>query len=122
MGKNIITFLCAGTLLFLSGKLITLPWWIFTVPVFVLGIVTALLKWEIKAFASGFLAGFIVWLGMNTYSDFSNGGIIFERMATLMAVHKIVVLLAAGITGGLLTGFALYAGKGMISKPIIIKE
>jgi hypothetical protein len=89
-----------------------LPWWSFLIPVFILGCITSILKWQAPAFVAGFIAGFMLWFGMNLYVDIAYHGLILSRWEPLI---KITMLLMTGLVGGLLTGLALYAGKKTIA-------
>jgi hypothetical protein len=89
-------------------------WWIFVIPVIILGVIIALREWKVSAFPIGFLAGFIIWFGVNLYFDQVSNGIILNKIGLLLMMPKIVVMLIAGIIGGLVTGLALYTGKSIV--------
>jgi len=95
-------------------KIESLPWWSFVLPVMILGVILTLKKWNFRGFAVGFAAGFIIWAGASLYFDWSFDGSILNKIGLLLFVPKVIVLLLSGLTGGLLAGLALYAGKTMV--------
>lgn len=104
-------------LIILVKQLAMLPWWSFTVVVFAFGLALPYRRWNVSAFGIGFLVGFVVWAGTNTlYSTLSQAD-LFAKVGSVMGLHKIVLLLASGLIGGLLTGLALLAGKSAVYQP-----
>ncbi len=101
-----IGLLCALILLF---KLIPgAPWWMFLLPVVLLGRLVKRLQWRIHFFGAGFIAGLLVWSIGNLAWDTVFRGHILSGFGPLV---KTILLLAAGIMGGLLTGLAMLIGK-----------
>jgi hypothetical protein len=90
------------------------PWWSFVIPVLLFGTGIAYGKWKVPVFPLGFIAGFIVWFGGNFYFNEGSAGLIIERLAHWAGLPVIFVFIAAGITGGLVAGLALYTGKVML--------
>jgi hypothetical protein len=88
-----------------------LPWWIFVVPVMVLGALAAVAKYEIPYFSMGFLSGAVVWIVSNLYFNFIYGGYLIHRIGTGLGA---LALGGAGLIGGLLTGLAFYTGKSIV--------
>ena len=120
--SNILAVLICIALIVLTRLSDALPWWSFVVPVLIFGGVISLLRWQVSGFVAGFLAGFIIWFGVNLFYDSQNDGLMMERVAQLIFVPKLVMLLIAGLMGGLLSGLALYTGKGLLSykpKPVL---
>lgn len=114
--RNIVVIIITIALILGTRMINSFPWWSFAVPVFLFGISTHFLKWEIPGFSLGFLAGFIVWFGLNWYTDSTNGSLVIERIAQLLTINKWLVLLGAGIMGGIISGLALSAGEQMFSE------
>ncbi|RBL90513.1 hypothetical protein [Chitinophaga flava] len=109
--NNIKTLLILLPVVAGIGLITVIPWWGFTIPVMVTGMIVTLKKWKIASFPIGFLAGFIAWLGAGVYFHTVYQGNIINRFAT----HSdIIILLVIALTGGLLTGLALYAGKSLV--------
>ena len=102
-------------LLLLTHQLDALPWWGFLMPLFLFGVVINYLKWNVAGFFVGFIAGFIVWAGANVYYDIQYDGLVLQKVALLFSMPKFVVFLIAGVLGGLLSGLAMYSGKGLFS-------
>ncbi|MFD2787218.1 hypothetical protein [Hymenobacter rubripertinctus] len=84
-------------------------------PLFLFGVVINYLEWRVASFFVGFVAGFIVWTGANVYYDIQYDGLVLQKVALLFSLPKFVVFLIAGMLGGLLSGLALYSGKGLFS-------
>lgn len=118
MQTRIIDSLKAALLivvLILGLKLnISLPWWGFVIPLFALGFVIRVRKWQVTAFPLGFVTGFLIWWLGNLYFDLTLNGRVLEKLALLLSIHKTVLLLGTGVMGGLVTGLSLYIGKNMI--------
>ncbi len=106
--KTAIILLC---LILLIRMLEGIPWWSFTVPVLALGTFIARRQWQVSCFLVGFLCGFAIWFCTNTYFHLAHGGVILNRLGTLLSA---AMLLASGVTGGLVTGLALYTGKAIV--------
>jgi hypothetical protein len=108
-----------SAVIMLFGNLAVLPWWSFLAPVMLTGMLIQARQWKIPFITIGFLSGFIVWLGANVYYDLTLNNLILNKIALLFTVPKIVVLLMAGATGGLLTALALFSGKLLWHKTIL---
>lgn len=113
--NNILAVVICIAIIVLTRLSDALPWWSFVVPVLVFGGVISLMRWKVSGFLVGFLAGFIIWFGVNAFYDAQNDGLILGRVTQLISVPKLVTLLIAGALGGLLSGLALYTGKGLLS-------
>jgi hypothetical protein len=113
--SNILAVLICIVLIVLTRLVDAFPWWSFVIPVLVFGAVISLREWKVSGFLAGFLAGFIIWFGVNLFYDAQNGGLMMDRVAQLISVPKLVMLLISGLLGGLLSGLALYTGKGLLS-------
>lgn len=121
--SNILAVLICIVLIVITRLSDALPWWSFVVPVLIFGGVISLLRWQVSGFVAGFIAGFIIWFGVNLFYDAQNGGLMMDRVAQLIFVPKLVMILIAGLLGGLLSGLALYTGKGLLSyKPAPVLE
>ena len=108
---NLKTFFIAPILVLACKMVPGLPWWAFVVPVAMLGIVITLLKWKVSSFLIGFLGGFLVWFGGNLYFHIAFEGRILSKLGS---TAELIILLASGLMGGLLTGLALYTGKSIV--------
>jgi hypothetical protein len=113
---NILVFLIAAAIIASPSLMASLPWWSFVIPLFILGIVTRFLKWNIPGFSLGFLAGFAIWFGVNWYLDSHSGNIVLSRIGQILGQNKWVVLLVAGTIGGILGGLALSSGEQLFAE------
>ena len=109
---NVKAFLITSVLVMGTCMVNGLPWWGFVVPVVLFGIVVTFLGWKVAGFPVGFISGFMIWLAVNVYFDIIYNS-VFYKLGLLLSVPKVIVLLIAGVTGGLLSGLALYTGKSM---------
>ena len=103
----LVTSLVLG--LFAQGYL---PWWYFAVIAFIVGLWRAKKGWI--AFLTGFLAIFILWLGMSAYLDALSSSRLTTKLAAIFSLGSsyylyIITLLIGGLVGGLasLSGFWL---------------
>ncbi|HEY1165289.1 MAG TPA: hypothetical protein VGE90_08970 [Chitinophaga sp.] len=111
---NIKAFVCLIPLILLIRMTDRIPWWSFVILVSIFGILTALWKWKVSAFATGFLAGLVVWIGASIYYHMTLGGTVLNKIGVVLFVPGPVVILISGVIGGLLTGLALYTGRTAI--------
>ena len=87
-----------------------LPWWTIAPLTFFICYLFRL-KWP-HAFASGFLALFVLWAGMAFFVDSGNEHILSNRISILIlhSVNPIAIVAITGIIGGLVAGFAGMTG------------
>lgn len=108
---NINTMFIVAFGAIITMKIDGLPWWSFTITIFIVGAVTTLLKWNISGFITGFISGVIIWTGGNLYYHLLYNGIIFKKTGPIPAL---LFFCLAGLAGGLLTGLSLYAGRKLL--------
>jgi hypothetical protein len=108
--KKLITFAILFAVLLFMGSLDYLPWWSFSVPVFLLGVLLPLKKWKVSPFLWGFIAGFMAWLLSTIYFEIIYDGEIMKPVANVMKVKPYLLHPAIGLIGGLLTGLGVYSG------------
>lgn len=109
MKKLITLAILIGVLIFM-GRLDFLPWWSFSVPVFLLGVFLPLKKWNVSPFLWGFIAGFMAWVLSTIYFEIIYEGEIMQSVAKLMKVKPYLLYPAIGLIGGILTGLGVYSG------------
>ena len=97
------------------GMIDSLPWWTFVPVGLIFGVAGMLLEWDIFFFGSGFLAGFLIWFCGNLYFDLTFNGILLSRIALMAGMPKLVLILVAGLTGGLCGGLSVYTGKNVFA-------
>lgn len=112
--QSTLVIIICGIIIISFGNIYFLPWWIFLLPVLVLGNALTLLKLNLNVFILGFISGFVIWFGGNSLFDIKYNGFILVKCANLLSVSKILLLFASGIIGGLLTGIAMYVGKNIL--------
>lgn len=108
---NIKAGCCLVLLIVLIRMVDSIPWWSFLIPVGLFGMLITSWKWEVATFTTGFLSGLVIWVAASIYYHLRLGGSAFEKLGAVMSVPGPVVVLAAGMIGGLLTGLALYTGS-----------
>ncbi len=116
LGDNLKAFGCLLLLAPLVMMIPGMPWWSFVIVVSLFGYIITLRKWKVATFSIGFLSGLVVWIGVNTYYHIIFGGSVFEKLGQVMMMPGFVVLLVSGVTGGLLTGLALYTGQAAVKR------
>ncbi|MCB2378365.1 hypothetical protein LGH70_12270 [Hymenobacter sp. BT635] len=114
---SVATGIGLAFLIILVKQLAMLPWWSFTVVVFAFGLALPYRRWNLSVFGIGFLVGFVVWAGTNTLYSVLSQAALFDKVASVMGLQKIVLLLASGFIGGLLTGLSFLAGKTAVYQP-----
>ena len=89
-----------------------LPWWMIAVVAFVVAIL--LPQKNGKAFWSGFLGIFLMWLVFSLCKDIGNDHILSTRMAKLfhLPAYGLFLIVAAAI-GGLIGGLAAWGGAAL---------
>ena len=108
--KKILTIII---LVFVSIAVQSIPmlsWWIYLVPIFLMGVFLPLNKWKIIPFTTGFVAGFLVWVGATIYYDQINPIQSVNAMARIVDINTFFFYLIIGGIGGLLSGMSLYSG------------
>ncbi len=87
-----------------------MPWWILIIISFVIGFMVYGPGFNL--FLAGFLGGGLVWLGLSFKLHTDSGGILTDKMISIFGYEDgIVLILAAGILGGLIAGFSIVTGS-----------
>jgi hypothetical protein len=92
-----------------------LPWWSFSIPVFLFGVLVKKKKWRISAIPVGFFAGFTVWVAATLFFHLYFGGTGLDKIAHIISISKVPLILLSGVIGGLITGVSFYCGKSILS-------
>ena len=114
--KNILVIVICGIVIVSMGNIDRLPWWIFLLPVMIVGYGLTLLKWDLNAFMVGFISGFLIWFFGNLLFDVQYDGFILAKMAGLLNVPKVLLFFLSGIIGGVITGLAMYIGQNILKR------
>ena len=113
---KLLVFFVAIVLIVIAGMISSLPWWSFTVPLFLLGVFIDHCQWVIKSFWTGALAGFLTWGGALIFYEQKYDSMILKKIGEVMSVDKMVLVLLSGCIGGVLAGLALYTGTKVFGK------
>lgn len=107
--KFIVSVLLIALIAFVAG--IFLPWWSVALAGFIVAIVIP--QRPFKSFLSGFLAIFLLWVGLSLWIDQANQGILLQRVAALFKLGNAswLLFLITGLLGGLLGGLAALTGS-----------
>lgn len=111
--KFVIAIVLTILLAFTAG--LYLPWWSVAIAGF---IVAALIRQSpIKSFLSGFLGLFIFWGVLSLWIDNKNGGLLSQKIATIIPLGGSTMLL---IFAGALIG-SIVAGMGALTASYLRK-
>jgi hypothetical protein len=88
-----------------------LPWWVIALVAF--GVGYAIKQNGFSAFGAGFLGIFILWVGYAALLSHANGNLLAHKVAVLLPFkgHVVLLLIATGVVGGLVSGFASLSGR-----------
>lgn len=67
-------------------------------------------------FFTGFLAGFILWVGATLFFHSRFGGSTLDVIAGLLKVQKPIAIFVIGLIGALLTGLSVLSGYMLFKK------
>lgn len=87
------------------------PWWVFVPGHLAIGTATAGMLSKTKLLVSGFVIGFLIWLGTNVFLDTYYEGVLFEKTAAIVKVSKYLLFLLSGLVGGITSCMALLLGR-----------
>lgn len=87
------------------------PWWSIAIMAFIAGILIP--QKPAMAFLSGFVAVFLLWILLSWWLSAANGHALAHKMSliVLKTDNLPVLMLATGLIGGLVAGFAALAGS-----------
>jgi hypothetical protein len=90
---------------------IFLPWWSIAIAAFVVAAAIHQVSW--KAFLSGFVALFVLWMGMAWYMSAANDHLLANKVSMIVLKQEgsFFLLLLTGLIGGLVGGFAALTGS-----------
>lgn len=103
--------LLTAFLAYVSGLYTTMPWWSFAVTSFLVAI--AIHQRPGKAFLSGFISVFFLWVILALLKDLPNEHILSVKVAQVLPLggSYLLLLLITGIVGGLVSGLAALTGS-----------
>ncbi len=97
-----------------------LPWWVIAIAGFVVAF--AIPQKAGLAFLSGFIALFILWVGMSAYMSSANGNLFIHKMSVLFLQkdNTTMLFILTGLIGGLVAGFGSLSGR--LLKKMLVKS
>lgn len=113
--KFLTATILTAILAFISG--LFLPWWGIAITSL---LVAVLVHQKVgKAFLSGLLGVFLLWVGLAWWIDMKNNGILSKKIATILPLggNTILLILVTGLIGGLIAGFAAMSGSFLRATP-----
>ena len=107
--KFFISILLIALLSFAAS--LFMPWWIIAVAAFIIAF--AIPQKPRLAFVSGFMALFILWIGVSLYISSANDDLLVHKMSMLFIKtdNPILLFLLTGFIGGLVAGFGSLSGR-----------
>ena len=107
--KFFISILLIALLSFAAS--LFMPWWIIAVAAFIIAFAIPQKPW--LAFVSGFMALFILWIGVSLYISSANDDLLVHKMSMLFIKtdNPILLFLLTGFIGGLVAGFGSLSGR-----------
>ena len=106
--KLVVATILTALLSFVAG--LYLPWWSVAIAAFFAALIIPQFPW--KAFLSGFLGVFILWVVIAWWIDMKNQGILSSKIAVLfhLGSSHIVMIFVSALIGALIGGFAALSG------------
>lgn len=109
--KFFVSMVLTAFLAYVAGIYSSLAWWSFAVTAIIVSI--AIHQKPGKAFLSGFLGLFLLWVGLSLFKDVANEHILSGKVAKILPLggSYIALILVTGIVGGLVSGLAAVTGS-----------
>lgn len=107
--KFLVAVLLTAILAFISS--LFLPWWGIAIAALLVAVVVH--QKAGKAFFSGLLGVFLLWIAIAWWIDMKNNGVLSHKMARVLPLggNTILLLVVTGLVGGLVAGFAAMSGS-----------
>lgn len=107
--KFFVAIILTALLAFISG--LFLPWWGIALTSLLVAVIIH--QKAGKAFFSGLLGVLLLWAGLAWWMDMKNNGVLSEKIANVLPLggNVILLILATGLIGGLVAGFAAMSGS-----------
>jgi len=93
-----------------------MPWWTIAIAAFIVALIFNMSSG--KSFLAGFLAIFLLWSVMSFAISNSNGHLLAHKVSMLIMKmdSPYLLILATGLIGGLVAGFAALTGSFLRTK------
>jgi ABC-type antimicrobial peptide transport system permease subunit len=107
--KFFISIILTGLVAFAAG--LQLPWFFIALAAFIVAI--AIPQKTGKAFLSGFLALFLMWIIVAFVAQKNGGELIAKQVANVIPLkgNVLLITIVTGLIGGLVGGFAALTGS-----------
>jgi hypothetical protein len=112
--KFLIALLLTALLSYAAG--FYLPWWSITIAAFLVAVVIP--QKPLKAFFTGFLSLFLLWMIFALSIDMGNQHIMSMKMAELLfkSHSHALIMSITGLVSGLVGGFAALSGAYLVQQ------
>jgi hypothetical protein len=109
--KFITAIFLTAFLAFSIGLFTTLPWWSFVITSFLVAL--GVHQKVTKAFLSGFLGLFLLWVILAIMKDLANEHILAIKVAKILPLggSYLTLIAVTGLIGGLVSGLAAISGS-----------
>ena len=109
--KFLSAIILTTLLSFATGLFTTLPWYSFVFCT--LAVAVAIHQKPFKAFATGFIALFVLWCILAILKDVANEHILSTKVARILPLkgNYVLLIIITAFAGGLLGGFGALTGS-----------
>ncbi len=113
--KFLSAIILTALLSYVSG--LYFPWWSIAFAAFLVAV--AIPQKPFHAFLAGFLALFLLWIGLALWIDMNNKHLLSLKIAEILfkTPSHALILSATGLVGALVAGFAALTGNYVRKKP-----
>lgn len=107
--KFLTATVLTALLSFISG--LFLPWW--GIAIAALAVAAIIHQKAGKAFLTGFLGAFLLWVGLAWWIDMKNDGVLSKKVASILPLggNPILLIILTGLVAGLVAGFGALTGS-----------
>ena len=109
--KFLVATALTALLSFAIGLFTFLPWFSFVICALIVAL--AVHQKPFKAFGSGFIAVFVLWIILAAILDSANEHLLAKKVATILPLggSHIALIILTGFVGGLLAGMGALTGS-----------
>lgn len=106
--KFLTTLIITALLSFITG--LYFPWWSIAIAAFIAGLLVV--QKAGYAFLAGFSGVFLLWVGLASWINTKNNGILSAKVGELFGIgpNSFLLIFITGLIGGLVCGFAAMSG------------
>jgi hypothetical protein len=107
--KFLVAAILTALLSFISG--LFLPWWGIAIAALLVAVIVK--QTAGRSFGAGFLGVMLLWQGLAWWINMNNQGVLAKKIALVLPLggNQVYLILATGIVGGLVAGFAAMSGS-----------